>query len=134
MASNLNLTNAIVTAQAQVIADALDNGYLRLYSGTQPASADTAVSGQVKLAELRFAVTAEASIANGVITFAALTPDSSAVGGDTATWFRAVGADGTTVVIDGTVGISASDLNMNAVAILAGAAVSVSTMTYTVVK
>jgi len=134
MASNLNLTNAIATAQAQVIADALASGYLRLYSGSQPATADTAVSGQTKLAELRFAAVAETSVVDGVITFAALTPDASAVGGDTATWFRALEADGTTVVLDGTVGTAGCDLNMNAVAISAGAAVSANTMTYTVVK
>ena len=47
------LANANVQAQCDAMVGLLSNGYLRLYSGAQPATADTAVSGQVLLAELR---------------------------------------------------------------------------------
>ena len=46
----------------QAIADALDNGYCRIYSGTVPTNANTALGAQVLLAELRFAATAETSV------------------------------------------------------------------------
>jgi hypothetical protein len=55
MANALRLTNAAVNAEADAFARLLDNGYLRIYSGTQPATADTALSGNTLLAELRFA-------------------------------------------------------------------------------
>ena len=134
MASNLNLTNAIVTAQAQLIADALGSGYLRIYQGAQPATADTAIGVQVLLAELRFAATAEASVVDGLITFAALTPEDSILVSDTAAFFRALESDGATVVMDGSAGTAACDLNLNSVELSAGAELSITDMEYTVVK
>jgi len=134
MASNLNLTNAIATAQAQLIADALGSGYLRIYQGAQPATADTAIDAQVLLAELRFAATAEVSVVDGLITFAALTPEDSILVSDTAAFFRALESDGDTAVIDGTVGTVGCDMNLNSVELSAGAELSVTNMTYEVVK
>jgi len=131
MALNTKITNAIATSQANVIVTALNTGYLRIYDGTQAASADTAVGAQVLLAELRFSATS-GTVSNGVITFNAITSDTSANNTGTATWFRALGSDGTTVVLDGTVGTSGANLNLNSVAISAGATVAVSAMTHTV--
>jgi hypothetical protein len=112
----------------------LNNGYLRIYNGSQPANGDAAITGTL-LAELRFNATAvTGSAAAGVATFAAITQDSSADNAGTATHFRALKSDGTTKVFDGNVGTSASDCNINAVAIAAGAVVSVTSMTYTANK
>ena len=47
----------------------LDNGYLRIYDGTQPATANTAIGSQVLLAELRFNADAAPVAVNGVLTF-----------------------------------------------------------------
>lgn len=125
------LTNAAATLAADAVCPQLNTGYLRIYSGTQPATADTALSGNTLLAELRFGATAFNPAANGVATAQAITQDASADATGTASWFRASKADGTTTVFDGSVGTATSDLILNSVAISLGATVSVTSFTYT---
>ena len=135
MAKNTQLSNACVNAEADALSALLGNGYLRLYSTGQPANADTALSGQTMLAELRFSVTAAPAAVAGVITFNAIT-SATAAASATATWFRCLKSDGTTVVFDGTVDVSGNtpNLALNSVVISAGATVSVSSFTHTVAK
>lgn len=136
MANNLKKSNLAVNTEADALSEELDNGYLRLYDGTQAANADTAVGAQVLLAELRFNATASGAGVAGVITFNAFTADASANATGTATWFRALKADGTSTIMDGSVGLvgSTSDLELNAVAIVAGAEVSITSWTHTIPK
>jgi hypothetical protein len=131
MALNPKLSNAAASAGADAICPLLNNGYLRIYDGTQAVTADTAIGAQVLLAELRWNATAFGAASNGVATANALTPDSSANATGTATWFRALKSDGTTAVFDGSVGTGTNDLVLNTVSIVSGAAVSVSAFTYT---
>jgi hypothetical protein len=131
MALTQKLSNAAANAQADAVARLLDNGYLRIYSGGQPTDADTAIGAQVLLAELRFNATSAPAAVAGVLTFNAFTANSSADATGTATWFRALKSDGSTVVYDGSVGISGANMNLNSVAIQSGAAVSISSGTFT---
>lgn len=131
MALNPKLSNASANAAADAVARLLDTGYLRIYSGTQPADADTALSGNTLLAELRFNATSAPAAVAGVLTFNAIAADTSADATGTATFYRAFKSDGTTVVTDGSVGTSGANLNLNSVAIQSGAQVSVSSFTYT---
>lgn len=134
MANNPQLTNAAASAAADAVVDAIDAGagagLLRIYDGTQAATADTAVGAQVLLAELTFSDPAFGAASNGVATASAITQDSSANATGTATWFRVVTSTGT-AIFDGTVGTSGADLNLNTTSIVAGAAVSVTAFTYT---
>lgn len=130
MALTPKLANASANAAADAVTVLCNTGYLRIYDGAQAATADTAVGAQVLLAELRFNATAFGAAAAGVATANAFTADSSADATGTATWFRALKSDGSTVVFDGSVGTSGANLNLNSVAISAGAAVSVSAFTY----
>jgi hypothetical protein len=66
-----------------------------------------------------------------VLTLNAITQDASADATGTATWFRLVKSDGTTHVLDGDVGTSGSDLNLNSTSITSGATVSVTSFTIT---
>jgi len=135
MANNVKLSNAAANAEASAICALLNSGRLRLYTGTQPATADTAITTQVLLCELTFNATAAGSPSNGVCTFNAITADASANASGTPTWFRALQSNGTTSVFDGTVGlISGYDCIIDAVPIVAGSTVSVSAMTYTANK
>jgi hypothetical protein len=109
----------------------LDNGYIRIYDGSKPATADTAVGAQTLLAELRWNATAFGAASNGVATANAITADSSANATGTASWFRALGSDGTTVYFDGDVGTSGADLNLNSTSIVSGVNVAISSFTYT---
>src|SRR4051812_568870 len=131
MALTPKLANAQASRAADAVTARLNNGYLRIYDGSQPTDADTAVGAQVLLAELRWNATAFAAAVNGVATANAITADSSANASGTASWFRALESDGTTAVFDGSVGTSGANLNLNSVAISSGAAVSVTAYTYT---
>ena len=131
MALNLKLSNATVNAEADAHSALLNSGYLRIYDGTQPTNADTAIGAQVLLAELRFGATAFAAASTGVATANAITSDSSANATGTATWYRTLKSDGTTVVSDGSVGTSGANLNLNSVAITAGAAVDCTAFVFT---
>jgi len=132
MANNLKISTTAVNAQADALSDLLDNGYLRIYDGTQPANANTAITTQVLLAELRFNATASPAASGGVLTMNSITQDSSANNTGTATWFRALKSDGSTVVFDGSVGAASCDLNLGSTSITSGASVAVTSMTYTV--
>ena len=132
MANNLKISSTAVNAQADALSDLLDNGYLRVYDGTQPANANTAITTQVLLAELRFNATAAPAASSGVLTMNSITQDSSADNTGTATWFRALKSDGSTVVFDGSVGTSGCDLNLGSTSITSGASVAVTSMTFAV--
>lgn len=118
--------NAAADAQAALA----NTGYLRIYSGTKPATPETAASGTL-LAELRMNATAFGAASGGVITANAITGDSSADATGTAGWFRILKSDGTTALWDGDVSTSGADLNLNSIAISSGAAVDVTALTVT---
>jgi hypothetical protein len=134
MGLNPKLTSLAATAEADAVAALLNNGWIRVYSGLQPSTADEAVSSQVVLAELRFGNPAFGSASDGAAAANAITGDSSANATGTATWFRCFRSDGTTPVFDGSVGTSNSNLVLNSVEISAGAQVDVTSFTFTAQK
>lgn len=134
MALNTQLANATVNGQADNLAARLNSGFLRIYDGTQPATADTAITTQVLLAELTFSATAAPSAVNGLITFNAIGSDTSANASGTASWFRTFSSNGTTVVMDGSVGVAASNLVLNSTAITILGTVSVTAFTHDVLN
>jgi len=134
MASNINLSNTAVNAEGAALALLFDNGFLRLYDGTQPATADTAITTQVLLAEPRFATDAIDTVTNGLLTANPLTADNSANASGSATWYRVFMSDGTTPLVDGSVGTSDADCIMATTAIQANAVVSIASFTHQVVK
>lgn len=131
MAINPKLSNAAANAASDAVCALLNNGYLRIYSATQAVDADTAVGAQVLLAELRYNATAFGAAVAGVATANALTGDAAANATGTATWFRSLKSDGTTVVFDGSAGLSGANLNLSVVDIVTGVAVNVTSHTYT---
>lgn len=128
------LSNAAASAAADAIGNALNSGFLRIYSGTQPTNADTAIGAQVLLAELTLNADAFAAAVNGVATANAITADSSANATGTASFFRVTASNGTSVYFDGSVGTATSDLILNSTAIQSGASVSVTSFTITINK
>ncbi len=132
MALNTQVATNAVNAEADALATLLNTGYLRIYSGTQAADANTAIGAQVLLAELRFGATAFGAAVAGVITANAITADSSANATGTAAWFRCLKSDGTTAVIDGSVGTGTHNLVLATTTITALQVVSCSSFTHTV--
>lgn len=103
---------------------------LKLYSGTQPATADTALSGNTLLATLTFSDPAAPGASAGVITFSTITEDSSADATATATFARIQDSDGN-VVFDGDVNTAASMIVLNTTSIVTGGPVRISSFTIT---
>ena len=131
MALNPKLSDTAANAAVNAVTALANSGLLRIYDGTQAADANTAVGVQVLLAELTLNATAFGAAVAGVATANAITADASANASGTATWFRVVKSDGTTVLFDGSVGTSGANLNLNSVAISIGAQVAVTSFTYT---
>jgi hypothetical protein len=122
-ASRNALLDAITTAVGS-------SGKLRIYSGTRPANVAASITGTL-LAELTCNATFAPSASSGVLTLNSITSDSTADATGTATHFRLFQSNGTTAVIDGDVGTSGSDLNLNTTSIVSGATVSVTSFTIT---
>lgn len=133
MALNPKFTNLAVNTKVDAQAALLNSGKFRIYDGTQPATADTAISTQVLLAELIFNATAFGSGVAGVATANAITSGVAGATG-TATWFRLFKSDGTTAVADGSVGTATANLVLSTAAIVSGATVAVSAFTLSELK
>jgi len=137
MAADPRLSNASASVAADAVVDKIDDGAaagtIKIYSGTIPTDADTAIGAQVLLATLTFSDPAAGAASNGVATFSAITSDTSADATGTAAWARIADSDGNTV-LDCTVGTSGEDINLNTVAIVAGATVAITALTYTANK
>ncbi len=130
MANNLKYAVALKNARLDQIATALGNGAkLQIYDGSQPANPDTAVTSQVKLAELTCGSPFAGSASSGVLTANAITA-ANAVATGTASWFRLTTSGGS-AKLDGTVGTSTSDLIIDNTSINSGQQVSVSSLTVT---
>lgn len=87
---------------ALLIFDALDNGYARFYTGTQPGSPEDATTGTL-VVELQLGSPALAAPADGFRAFNAISFGVVAASG-TPGYVRFFQADGTSYVADMTVG------------------------------
>lgn len=135
------ISNDAALAACDAIVDLVDvgttnaQGRLRIYSGSVPTDADTALGAQVLLAELNmsnpaFGAAADAS-PGATATAASISDDTSADATGTASFFRIVDRD-VTAVMQGACATSGSELNFNTTSISSGAIVSVTSFTVTV--
>lgn len=138
MANQTRVTNAAAIAMCNALVDLLDvggGGSIKIYDGSVPADCDTALGAQVLLATLPLTSTAFGNAADGTgkatATAATITNDSAADATGTASFFRACRNDGQ-AIIQGTVGTSGADLNLNSVSITSGATVSITSWTVSV--
>ncbi len=135
MASDINLSTAAVNAMADALDALIDTGasapVIEFRTGTQPADPDTTATGSEVATVTMTNGSPFGNAADGTITANTITDDTSATGNASAvTWFRLKDGDGNGVV-DGTVGISSSDINFAAVIWPAGSTVQVTSLTFT---
>jgi hypothetical protein len=132
MAVNTRLGAAARNAAVDAITATIgSNGKLRIYDGTQPTDADTAIGAQNLLADLALSATAFGAASGGTATANAITSDTSANNTGTATWGSFL-TSGDVRKIDFSVGTSSANLVLNSVAISSGATVAVSSFTATI--
>lgn len=111
--------------------DAGTAGVIGIYDGTQPATADTALSSNTLLALLTYSSTSYGAASAGVITANAITDDSSADATGTATFARISTQSAGTDIFDCDVGTSGTTIILNTVSIVAGGTVSLTSSTVT---
>lgn len=124
---NTATRNAILAPLISQIGNA---ALLRIYDGVKPADVAAPVTGNM-LAELSFASPPATAPSGGVLTFSPVTSDLSANASGVATHFRIYQSDGTTAVMQGDVGTSGSDLNLDNVNIMSGTTVAVTSIKIT---
>lgn len=128
------LTNTI----ASLLADAIDNdantsgpGKILVYSGSAPATADSAVTGTL-LATFTLNATAFGNASNGVITLNGVPLTVAASASGTAGYFRLTRGNGTTCILQGAVSTSGAEMNLNTTTITSGVNVTITSGTITV--
>lgn len=128
MASNLKYSNGTRDAQQQgLITYAGSGAIIHIYQGTQPADANTAISGQTLLVSLT--VTGSfGTDSDGTITLSSVA-NGTAVATGTAQFFRITKSDNSTVIMDGSVGTSGADMNLNNTSIASTQVVSITSGT-----
>ena len=136
MAIKLAAAVAVAAAAAQtemIDADTPDGGFLQVYSGTRPASPDTAAAG-TKLVEFELPNPAFGTPVDGALGATAVanavTPVAALANG-TASWFRVTDNSGDPV-FDGDVSDAAGsgDLKISNTAVTSGIDVSVVSLTF----
>lgn len=105
------------------------SGRLKIYSGSAPSSVNDAATGTL-LADLPLSATFAGAAGSGQLEANSITSDTDADATGTAGYFRLTTSGGTAHV-QGSVGTSGADLNLNSTAIQAGATVSVTSLTIT---
>lgn len=132
--ANVRPTNAARNAQLNAIRDLIDagatGGTINIYSGSQPATGDTALAGNTLLATLTFSTTSASNASAGVLTFSTITEDSSADATGTATFAR-IRDSNAVDVIDMDVGTSGASIILNTTSIVIGGAVRMTSGTLT---
>lgn len=130
------MTAKLAQLTANAMADALDTyantggaGKIIIYNGTEPATADTALSGNTALATFTCSNPMFGAASSGTITLAGVPLTVAATATGTATFFRIFQNNGTTVVAQGTVGTSGQQLNLNTTSITSGVNVTITSGT-----
>ena len=121
------LRNSMLDEITALIDVAVGGGFLEIYDGSRPATGGTVTT---LLAHLVLTDPAAAAAAAGVLTLSTINDDVSADATGTATWFRITDSAGV-FVMDGDVGTSGSDLNMDSVSFTAGQNVAVNSFVIT---
>ncbi|MEV4287369.1 hypothetical protein AB0K40_17835 [Nonomuraea bangladeshensis] len=129
------IPTAVRNAACDAVVDRVDTGSgtaqgrLRIYSGSQPATANDAPSGTM-LAEVSLANPAFSASSAGQATLLGTPLSATGAAAGTAGWFRIVDRDGGTVM-DGSAGTSGTQLILNTTTISIGATVQITAGTIT---
>lgn len=122
--------NAAMDAIRALIDAGSGPGKIKLYSGTQPANGDAALSGNTLLGTLTLSDPSAPAASGGVLTFSAITQDSAADATAAATWARFTDSADVSV-LDVDAGTSGTTLILNTASISAGGPISITSATLT---
>jgi hypothetical protein len=142
---SMKITTGTADAALQAVGNLLNAGSIYIYSGTEPTTASTALSGNTVLANLAFPATAFPVVGGTSPTtddvdatarkvVAGTIASVTAAASGTATFFRCYKSTGQTtsdVVYQGTCGTSGQQLNLNDTSIISGGNVSITSLKIT---
>lgn len=126
----VRLSSTLANALANSVDTTLGNaGTIKIYTGTQPATAADAVSGTL-LATFTLGSPGFGDASGGVITLSGVPLTVAAAATGTAGWFR-MATSGAVTVMDGSVGTSGNQINLNTTSITSGVNVTITSGTIT---
>lgn len=127
----VRLSASLANTLANAIDTALGNaGTIKVYTGTQPATADTAEGGATLLATFTLGSPGFGDASGGTITLTGTPLTVAAAATGTAGWFRMETSGGTNI-LDGSVGTSGHQINLNTTSITSGVNVTITSGTIT---
>lgn len=130
----ITLSVAVRNARLDVIETTIGvNALVRIYSGTVPTNAGTALSGNTLLAETAPVSDWMAAAASGSKALVSALSDTSANATGTASFFRVYDSTGTTCHIQGTVTVTGGggDMTVDNTSFATGQAFTINTFTLT---
>ena len=124
------IATVVKTEQAQAVADVFNTSgtTLSIYTGSQPADADSSATGTL-LATLNLPNPCFSAASSGAISKTGTWSGTASASG-TAGWFR---IENGSYRIDGTIGTSGQDMNLSSTSIISGGTVTINTASFTVV-
>lgn len=131
----VQLSTAVQNAKCNAAVDYLDsgggNGTLKVYTGTQPANANAAVTGTL-LATFTLDLPAFSAATAGVATLSAVPLSTTGLAAGTAGYFRAATSAGGTA-FDGSVTVTAGggQIELNTTTVSVGVSLEITAGTYT---
>lgn len=129
--ATLNVSVARRQAMLDNLTGQLNSGTIKVYTGSMPATPETAVGAQTLLGTLTLNSTAFGSASSAtpsVATANSITQDSSADATGTAAWAR-IASSGGTAIMDVDVGTSSTTIVLNTTSIVSGGPISISSFT-----
>ena len=129
MAANPMISMAGAEAMLNALTALLNSGSIKIYSGSMPATCETASSGTLlssgcTLSSTAFGNAADSGTGIAVATANAIATDTNCAASGTAGYFR--GYSGSTCIIQGTVGTSSADMILASTTITMGGTLAIS--------
>lgn len=132
MRLSTNAANAVLSALLAQLDAGSGPATIKIYSGTMPATPNTAISSQVLLGTLTCS-DPSGSVAAKTLTFSTISDDISADADGTATWARLADSTGAAVIdVDVTSTAGSGTIKLNTVAIRAGGPIKITSFVITV--
>jgi len=122
--------NTLASAVTTAVDAGTGAGTLKIYTGSQPATGDTSTGGSTLLATFTLNDPSFGAASNGVITLAGTPKTVAAAATGTAGWFR-IETSTPGNVLDGSVGTSGQQINLNTTSITSGVNVTITSGTIT---
>jgi hypothetical protein len=130
MSYNTQLAHNASNAACNAVTALCNSGYLKVYTGSQPAAGDSTITGTL-LATINLPSAAFAGASNGTANLNATLPATAGNTG-TAGYFVILKNDNSTPVLMGSVGTASCNLNLGSTSISSGAQVSITSYTFSI--